>query len=393
MSQIITVQSHSPPVMPPIRPAPAAWTAPTYVEISPLLVRQMTGIGRFVARLVEALSRLTPLRLINTIQGAHADNMRLSNALPCGQEIIVPRGSLPPADGDVFRWARRVIHGPRRAHDFELARRSAAIYTMLRPPERHFRREMAILYDFTPLVLPWAHVEETKVQFGRLFCESALACDHMIAISHATKQDAAWMCAAPNERVVVGYPGPSLCVNSHCSQSPVTKRKDVLLVVSALEPRKNGMFLLDWFLNTPALAPQCELWWVGPKGWFCQKLLDKRRRNQGRKVLFLGMVSDEALCSLYRQATMSVYPSLYEGFGFPVLDSLRHGTPVLCGYNSSLQEFAGSGVHYFDSCDPLSLDQACAGLLAGRQQPLERRDLDSVFSWDVLAQKIVRLCA
>ena len=84
-----------------------SWSAPTYVEISPLLVRQMTGIGRFVARLVEALSRLTPLRLINTIQGEHADNMRLSNMLPCGQEIIVPRGSLPPADGDVFRSAEK----------------------------------------------------------------------------------------------------------------------------------------------------------------------------------------------------------------------------------------------------------------------------------------------
>ena len=393
MNQMTTVRSSIVSAENRTTPPAQYWSTPIYVEISPLLVRQMTGIGRFVARLVESLSRLRPLRLVNTIQGELADNMRLSNALPCGQEIIVPRGSLPPADGDVFRWTRKVIHGPRKAHNVELARRSAAIYTMLRPPERHFRHEMAILYDFTPLVLPWAHVDETKVQFGRLFCESALSCDHMIAISQATKQDADWMCTAPNERVVVGYPGPSLCVNSHCSQEPVTRRKDVLLVVSALEPRKNGKFLLDWFLNTRALSPQCELWWVGPQGWFFQKLLKTRRRHQGRKINFLGMVSDGALCSLYRQATMSVYPSLYEGFGFPVLDSLRHGTPVLCGYNSSLQEFDGPGVFYFDCCDPHSLDGACGEVLASRRQPLERHDLDNVFSWDVLAQKIVALCA
>ena len=153
------------------------------------------------------------------------------------------------------------------------------------------------------------------------------------------------------------------------------------------------MFLLDWFLNTPVLGPQCELWWVGPQGWFFQKLLKTRRRHQGRKIHFLGMVSDEALCSLYRQATMSVYPSLYEGFGLPVLDSLRHGTPVLCGFNSSLQEFVGAGVHYFDACEPRSLDEACREVLARGQQPLERPDLDEVFSWDVLAQKIVTLCA
>ncbi len=91
MNQMATIHSPARPAAcaPPVYAAP--WSAPTYVEISPLLVRQMTGIGRFVARLVEALSRLTPLRLINTIQGEHADNMRLSNMLPCGQEIIVPR--------------------------------------------------------------------------------------------------------------------------------------------------------------------------------------------------------------------------------------------------------------------------------------------------------------
>src|SRR5262249_26877817 len=78
---------------------------------------------------------------------------------------------------------------------------------------------------------------------------------------------------------------------------------------------------------------------------------------------FLGMVPDARLCELYRRAAFTIYPSLYEGFGFPVLDALRHGTPVVSSFNSSLQEFAGPGGFYFDPCDPASLDAACRELL------------------------------
>ncbi len=102
--------------------------------------------------------------------------------------------------------------------------------------------------------------------------------------------------------------------------------------------------------------------------------------------------SDSELCELYRQASFTIYPSLYEGFGFPVLDSLRHGTPVLCSFNSSLAEFAGPGVFYFDAGDPASLDSACRDLLASGLVEVARNDLDHGLSWDRLAHKIVTLC-
>src|SRR5207244_13291392 len=99
--------------------------------------------------------------------------------------------------------------------------------------------------------------------------------------------------------------------------------------------------------ETTMLRRQMELCWVGPRGWLWQK---PKTSSQGpyrdRRIHFLGVVSDTRLCELYRQAALSIYPSLYEGFGFPVLDSLRHNTPVLCGFHSSLAEFAGPGVHY-----------------------------------------------
>jgi glycosyltransferase involved in cell wall biosynthesis len=366
---------------------------PLYVEVSPLLGRYLAGIGRFAARLVEALAHLTPLRLVNTIQGEHARNMRLSNLLRCGQEIAVSDTELPSADPDLARWARRLFHQHPRPHDARLAGRCAVLYTMLRPPRRHFRRELCLLHDFTPALMPHYHVAETCEHFGKLFMQTATLCDKLLANSHSTKADAHWLCRVAPEQIIVCYPGPTLCVHEHASPQPVARRKDVILVVSTLEPRKNGPFLFHWFLDTPVLDAGAELWWVGPRGW----LVDHRTRYRShearrRRIRFLGNVPDRELCQLYRLASFTIYPSLYEGFGFPVLDSLRHGTPVLSSLNSSLQEFAGPGVFYFDPCDAASLDEACRELLASGPTAVERDDLDDRFSWEAMARKVLSFC-
>jgi glycosyltransferase involved in cell wall biosynthesis len=368
---------------------------PLFVEVSPLLAKYLAGIARFTARLVEALACLTPLRLFSTVQGDFDGNMRCPNPLPCGYEIAVDRPDLGPADGDLDGWTRRLLKRRRRAHDAGLARQCPALYTMLRPAQRHFRRELCLLHDFTPLLMPWAHVPLTRSQFGTLFSHNAGRCDALLADSRSTRFDARWLCVPPAESVVLGYPGPTLCLATHAHAGAVVRGDKGILVVSTMEPRKNGRFLLDWFLNTPVLGPAMELWWVGPAGWMADQVKRARRRGaRGGVVRFLGVQPDAQLCRLYRQAAFTIYPSLYEGFGFPVLDALRHGAPVVSSFHSSLQEFAGPGVFYFDPCDPASLDAACRELFATQNPQVERNDLDERFSWDALARTVVSLaCA
>ena len=210
-------------------------------------------------------------------------------------------------------------------------------------------------------------------------------------MSHATKADARWLSVLPEDAVVAAHPGASLCVRTHVGLA-APRRPDRIVVVSTLEPRKNGRFLLDWFSTTEVLPAETELWWAGPQGWLSE-VSRLRRRGHARRVRFLGMIPDAELCTLYREAAFTIYPSLYEGFGFPVLDSLRHGAPVLASFNSSLQEFAGPGVFYFDACDPRSLDAACRALLASPVAPPSQAELDARYSWDVLAATMLRLCA
>lgn len=181
----------------------------------------------------------------------------------------------------------------------------------------------------------------------------------------------------------------------HEHREPVERQPNVGLVVSTLEPRKNAQFLFDWFLNSKLVPDDAELWWVGPIGWLTSHRELKGARKAGRKIKFLGVVSDAELCKLYQTAGWSIYPSLYEGFGFPVLDALRHGTPVITSYNSSTREFESPGLHFIDPYDASTVDDAwrCFGLM-GRSRSLKDRSTGIIrgrmspgFCWRLIADR------
>lgn len=365
--------------------------APVYVEVSPLVGKRVTGIGRFTARLIEALAHVTTVRLFTALGSRRVSPIEIESSTRYGREIAVGAGDVAGADADLERWAHALLHRPGEPLDAAVTATHAAIYPWLRPGRRHFRREISVLHDFTPLLFAWAHIPQTLKDMGRYFGTTIALSDAALAVSHATKADARWLSVLPEDAVVAAHPGASLCVRTHVGPA-APRRPNRIVVVSTLEPRKNGRFLLDWFSTTDVLPAETELWWAGPQGWLSE-VSRLRRRGHARRVRFLGMVPDAELCTLYREAAFTIYPSLYEGFGFPVLDSLRHGAPVLASFNSSLQEFAGPGVFYFDACDPRSLDAACRALLASRVAPPSQAELDARYSWDVLAATMLRLCA
>jgi glycosyltransferase involved in cell wall biosynthesis len=374
-------------------------TTPIYVEVFPLLAPRMTGVGRFSARLIEAINRLAPLRLTTFIDPRSARVHRLATDLARGQEIALEIGELAaanensadPAANDLGQWARSVCGRPKHAFDAETAQRNTGIYTWARSSERRFGREIGIFYDFTPLIVSRTHTAGLCEGFHRQVHASQF-CEKVLAISHSTRADAAWLSPVPSDDVVVAYPGPSQCLDRHAHAGSVTRRKNVILIVGTREPRKNGDFLVDWFLHTRLLPDDFELWWAGPKGWLWDGPQVDRAKERWKRVKFLGMVSDSRLCELYQLATFTVYPSLYEGFGFPVLDSLLHGAPVLCSYNSSLVELESPGVFYFDPCDAATLDAAYRDLAAG-PVAIDAGELRHRFCWDTMARTVLSLAA
>ena len=344
-----------------------------FVDAGPFSYDRLTGLSRYTARLTLALAGMVPVHFFSESEG---------------MQLIPPADLDWSRDQDLAVWSRRVWRsgrvpiGPAPANGIGL-------YCTLRPMHHHFPFEVSVLHDFSPYTVPHTHLDSTRDMFGGFFSKALPVSDLAIAVSHSTKADAAWLSPMDPDRVIVAHSGPSLCVARHEHQAPVERLPNVGLVVSTLEPRKNAQFLFDWFLNSKRVPDDSELWWVGPIGWLTSHREMKGSRKAGRRIKFLGVVSDEELCRLYRTAGWSIYPSLYEGFGFPVLDALRHGTPVLTSGNSSTREFESPGLHFIDPCDASTVDDAFGALRSEGPIEIPRDALDRAFSWENVARTLL----
>jgi glycosyltransferase involved in cell wall biosynthesis len=132
-----------------------------------------------------------------------------------------------------------------------------------------------------------------------------------------------------------------------------------LLAVGTLEPRKNLRRLLNAFATLADELPDHHLVVVGPAGWGPRLPQPAEYPGQAVRIRLAGKVRDPVLHGLYELADALAYPSLYEGFGLPVLEAMAHGTPVLTSDRSSLPEVAGDAAVLVD---PISTESIATGL-------------------------------
>jgi alpha-1,3-rhamnosyl/mannosyltransferase len=162
--------------------------------------------------------------------------------------------------------------------------------------------------------------------------------------------------------------------------------KPVVLSTGTLEPRKNLPRLIEAFANLPAdLRDSHLLVLVGPQGWDTEETL-RRVSLRSELVKVLGYVPDEDLACLYQLCTVFCYPSLYEGFGLPLLEAMAAGAACITSDRSSLPEIGGDGARYVDPTDVTDIARALEELLRSedqRQALRERgREIAGRFSWD-----------
>jgi glycosyltransferase involved in cell wall biosynthesis len=210
----------------------------------------------------------------------------------------------------------------------------------------------------------------------------------LLCISEATRQD-----------LVARYPGVErkTCVvplaaderfrrpRSPSELEDVRRRhgldSEFVLSAGTLEPRKNLLRVLE---AHSGLSRRIQLAVVGPLGWEFQPILEQAGRQDSVRVL--GQISDDDLAALYQACTVFCYPSLYEGFGLPLLEAMASGAACMTSSVSSLPEVGGDAVVYVEPTNTAEIRSALEGLLASKQR---RTDLGALarrraarFTWD-----------
>src|SRR5262249_36618572 len=134
----------------------------------------------------------------------------------------------------------------------------------------------------------------------------------------------------------------------------------VILYVGTIEPRKNLPKLIDAFAARQRAGDLIhQLVCVGPYGWMSEGISERLTSGDlGQAIAFTGYVPFEDLPALYSLAEMFVYPSMYEGFGLPVIEAMACGVPVITGRASALAEVGGAAVSQVEHLDDEALGQA-----------------------------------
>lgn len=261
-------------------------------------------------------------------------------------------------------------------------------------------KRVTVIHDLTPLKFPRHHRWFYHVIFN-LFVKRILKnADLIITNSENSRQDIVRYFPFTEGKIEKIYLGNDV------NFSPVTNdkvleeyniTKPYFLLVSTIEPRKNLQLLLDAYhrfrLET---NHKVDLVIVGKKGWKSGKMYKKLAKHPFKKdIIMPGYVPEENLPALYTGSLAFIYPSIYEGFGLPVLEAMACGAPCIVSNSSSLPEVTGKAALLFNPFDVNELSDQMQLLVA---RPDLRQELSSkaieqanVFSWDNFANELLQI--
>ncbi|SPE43384.1 Glycosyl transferase, group 1 [Candidatus Sulfopaludibacter sp. SbA3] len=253
--------------------------------------------------------------------------------------------------------------------------RSADVFhasTLVRHPPRR-PRLTATIYDMTCWLMPELH-SAANLRADRAYCELLRRAHRLIAISQSSKDDAVRTLGLSPDGITVIYPGiaDAFFQPAPAAVQEVRTRyklqRPFVLAVGTIEPRKNVDALVKAFAALPAvMREEFDLVLAGPRGWASDET-----NNLLRRVRYLGYIPEPDIAPLTAAAAMFAYPSLYEGFGFPVAQAMAAGTAVLASNVSSLPEITGDAALLID---PHSLSELTGGLHRLLSSPALRAEL------------------
>jgi glycosyltransferase involved in cell wall biosynthesis len=255
------------------------------------------------------------------------------------------------------------------------------------------------IHDLSYFYYPEEFLKKDLYKLKNWTARSIVQAKQLIAVSKNTKKDILKHYQIPENKVTVIYNGFEKKIvkedDSVLHEYNISKEK-YILYVGTLQPRKNIRVLLDSFDQLIKKGEDFKLVIAGKKGWLYDEIYQQAQNLDAKnRIIFTGYVPDEKLVSLYKNAFCYVLPSLYEGFGIPVLEAMSYSCPVIASYSSSLPEIGGDACEYFDPNDASNLTDRFMELIQGGQhrKDLIKKGKEQVknFSWKTSASATLRV--
>jgi glycosyltransferase involved in cell wall biosynthesis len=243
-----------------------------------------------------------------------------------------------------------------------------------RGPLRSARPLVVTVHDLAVLRHPETFNRWTRTYSPRVVPRVLRAARRIIAVSDFTRRELVELLSVPDEKIRVVPNG----VEAEFTQDGPAADGDYVLAVGTLEPRKNLQRLVE-----AARRSDVELRVVGARGWGGVEV-------GGNGVRWLGEVGDAELARLYRGARCVAYPSLYEGFGIPVLEAMACGAPVVTSRGTAMEEVADGAAILVDAHDPAEIAAGIERAVAERDRLVPRGlERARAFRWDAIAAATV----
>ena len=357
----------------------------------------LTGIGRYVSELALALPHKLgraniefyrngqwvadpETLLIEPTKQQSTQSLRKKNSF----KIKPPRWLRKP----LLKWqcTHKVFHGP----------------NYFIPPSAD--KGVITIHDLSVFKFPETHPAERIAQFERQFSASIARASHLITDSEATRREVVDYLGWPLEKITAIPLGVSHTfaprspeVTTTCLHRYGLVHGRYTLCTSTLEPRKKIEKLLSAYQLLPEMVRQIyPLILVGSTGWLSEALLaDIARLSSHGWLKYLGFVPQGDLPSLYAGARAFVYPSVYEGFGLPVLEAMASGVPVVASPFTSLPEVTQGAALLVDPDDVNALASAIHRSLVDenwRQTAITSGlAVAQTFSWDRCADQTIKV--
>ncbi|QHT69892.1 glycosyltransferase family 4 protein [Rhodocytophaga rosea] len=343
-------------------------------DVTSLVRENLTGIGVYTKNLIQAIQQFPGIECTGTYRLSRFKKRKLIElhaSLPVKPYLPVISGYLP-ASYDIF-------HGP----DFRI-------------PVGHSFKKVVTIHDM--VVFQRELVDEKFSQAGMAKMKRMLSRgkpDHIMVDSAFTQSEFLKHFPEWESQTTVVHLGMDH-IRIQTEKLPAIYDFPYVIFVGTVEKRKNVSRIIEAFAQVSPAYPDLRLLIIGGKGMLSGPIFNELEANPAKdKIIYKGFVTENELIALYQHALFTLYPSMYEGFGIPILESMRLSCPVLTSNIGSMAEVSGQAALHVN---PFDVEDITAGMIQLLENPTLRQQLVESghervkqFTWQACAENTIQV--